>query len=113
MKNLKKHFYLLLVIIMSISCQTKSEKRIEIATIDYIHFIDSVTEYKKEEAQKNWKTIEKDFEKKLNALNLRIDSSEGKSEFEGKIDSATEKFESYRKAVFKDNIDSDVDLYLD
>ena len=51
MKNLKKHFYLLLVIIMSISCQTKSEKRIEIATIDYIHFIDSVTEYKKEEGQ--------------------------------------------------------------
>ena len=78
---------------MSISCQTKSEKRIEIATIDYIHFIDSVTEYKKEEAQKN--------------------CSEGKSEFEGKIDSATEKFESYRKAVFKDNIDPDVDLYLD
>jgi Skp family chaperone for outer membrane proteins len=113
MKNLKKHFYLLLVIIMSISCQTKSEKRIEIATNDYIHFVDSVTEYKKEEAQKNWKTIEKDFEKKLNALNLRIDSSEGASEFEGKIDSATDKFEIYRKAVFKGYADPDINHYLD
>ncbi|WP_182650775.1 hypothetical protein [Flavobacterium sp. SOK18b] len=113
MKNLKKHFYLLLVLIMSISCQTKSEKRIEIATNDYIHFVDSVTEYKKEEAQKNWKTIEKDFEKKLNALNLRIDSSEGASEFEGKIDSATDKFEIYRKAVFKGYADPDINHYLD
>ncbi len=113
MKNLKKHFYLLLVLIMSISCQTKSEKRIEIATNDYIHFVDSVTEYKKEEAQKNWKTIEKDFEKKLNALNLRIDSSEGTSEFEGKIDSATDKFEIYRKAVFKGYADPDINHYLD
>ncbi|QZK90892.1 hypothetical protein K5V07_10465 [Flavobacterium sp. CHNK8] len=98
---------------MSISCQTKSEKRIEIATNDYIHFVDSVTEYKKEEAQKNWKTIEKDFEKKLNTLNLRIDSSEGASEFEGKIDSATDKFEIYRKAVFKGYADPDINHYLD
>ncbi|WP_144892898.1 hypothetical protein [Flavobacterium tiangeerense] len=113
MKNLKKHFYLLLVLIMSFSCQTKSEKRIEIATNDYIHFVDSVTEYKKEEAQKNWKTIEKDFEKKLNTLNLRIDSSEGASEFEGKIDSATDKFEIYRKAVFKGYADPDINHYLD
>jgi hypothetical protein len=97
---------------MSVSCQTKSEKRIEIATNNYIHFIDSVTDYKKEEAQRNWKTIEKTFEKKLNALNLRIDSSESASEYESKIDSATEKFESYRKEVFNDYAYPDADHYL-
>ncbi|WP_158728147.1 MULTISPECIES: hypothetical protein [unclassified Flavobacterium] len=101
MRNFKKHLYLLVILIISISCQTESEKKIEIATNDFIRFIDSVTKYKTEDAQKNWSTIEKDFEQKLNALNLRIDSSEGTTEFESKIDSASEKFESYRKSVFK------------
>ncbi len=104
MKNYKCLLYLIFILAISFSCQTESEKRIEIATKDFIRFIDSVTKHKKEDAKKNWESIEKNFEEKLKALNMRIDSVEETSEFESKIDSATLQFEAYRESVLKNDV---------
>ena len=88
------------------SCKSETELKAEIVTNNYIRFVDSITDRTTADASANWSTIEKYFEKKSNELNIAIDNLEDNDAFDSKIDSATAKYEAFRKSILKEKAKS-------
>lgn len=90
----------LLLIITFTACQSEAEKKVERVTNDYVRFVDSVTNKGAVDVRTNWNQIEKAFDKKTTELNIKIDNLEDNTALGAKMDSATRKYEAFRKTIF-------------
>jgi hypothetical protein len=99
MKNSIPLLGFFLIAITFTSCKSEDEKRAEIVTNDYVRFVDSIIHKSDVDALANWPTIDNDFEKKTNELNIEIDKLEDSHDFDAKIDSATAKYEAFKISI--------------
>ncbi|MFV8442759.1 hypothetical protein [Flavobacterium sp. LB2P44] len=101
MKKLMPLLGILSIAITVTSCKSENEKKAEIATNNYIRFIDSVANISSIDALTKWNTIEKYFEKKSDQLNTKIDRLEDTTVFDSEINPATAKYEALRNSILQ------------
>jgi hypothetical protein len=99
---------LIIPYILLFSCNTTTDEPAEIATNNYVRFVDSVVKKGKENGIKNWNGISKEYDKKSNALHIEIDKLENNSILDEKINRATAKYETFRNQTFEEKIEREM-----
>ena len=83
------------------SCKSDQQKKAELATTNYVKFVDSIAKQGTGNIIMNWNEISKDFEQKSKELNTEIDKLEDITIFDDKINPATAKYETFRNLALK------------
>ena len=83
------------------SCKSDQQKKAELATTNYVKFVDSIAQQGTANIIMNWNEISKDFEQKSKELNTEIDKLEDITIFDDKINPATAKYEAFRNLALK------------
>jgi len=90
------------------SCNTSNDQQAEVATNNYVRFIDSVVKKGKENGIKNWNGISKEYEKKSTELHFEIDKLENDTILDEKINIATAKYETFRNQTLEEKMEREM-----
>ena len=101
MKTIVALFSFFIILMTFSSCKSDQQKKAELATTNYVKFVDSIAQQGTGNIIMNWNEISKDFEQKSKELNTEIDKLEDITIFDDKINPATAKYEAFRNLALK------------